>query len=113
VTAEEAWLPVRGWEGHYEVSDQGHVRTRQPRARLWPHNGVSNLEWHELQTRRERERNTDGGLKLTWMDVQRIRELAPTMSRSKLAERSGVSKRLVVQIVLGARWKAPPTGGAL
>jgi hypothetical protein len=36
-------------------------------------------------------------------DVQRIRELAPTMSRSKLAKRYGVSKRLVVQIVLGAR----------
>jgi hypothetical protein len=76
-------------------------------------NRVSNLEWYELQPRRERERNTDGGLKLTWEDVQRIRELAPTMPRFRLAERYGVSKRLVVQIVLGARWKAPTTSGAL
>jgi len=27
VTAPEQWLPVVGWEGLYEVSDQGHVRS--------------------------------------------------------------------------------------
>ena len=25
--SEERWLPVVGWEGYYEVSDQGHVRS--------------------------------------------------------------------------------------
>jgi len=28
--SEERWLPVVGWEGHYEVSDKGRVRRVKP-----------------------------------------------------------------------------------
>lgn len=27
MSAEEAWLPIPGWEGHYEISDHGRVRS--------------------------------------------------------------------------------------
>jgi hypothetical protein len=47
--------------------------------------------------------------KLTPEQVLRIRAQAHTCSRAELARRFGVSKRLVVQIVLGTRWKASLT----
>jgi NUMOD4 motif/HNH endonuclease len=31
---DEIWKPVAGWEGHYEVSDQGRVRSIKKGARL-------------------------------------------------------------------------------
>lgn len=39
---EERWLPVVGWEGFYEVSDQGRIKTLQRITRL--HHGGSRIE---------------------------------------------------------------------
>lgn len=69
-TSEERWLPVPGWEGYYEVSDHGRLRsvervvvrsdgrTRTVRSRiLQPHSSTSGYKVATL-TRHNRTTNT-------------------------------------------------------
>jgi hypothetical protein len=89
----EAFLPAPR-ERRYIVEHKDGDRTN---------NRAENLEWYEPVDRAPKSRR---GRKLTSEQVKEIRALAASYSRSELARRFGVSKRLVVQIVLGTRWKS-------
>jgi DNA-binding XRE family transcriptional regulator len=93
----EAFLSAPG-RRYYQVVHRDGDRTN---------NRVENVEWKTQPV--ERTPRPRRGRKLTWEQVKEIRTLADAYSRAELARRFGVSKRLVVQIVLGTRWKASLT----
>jgi hypothetical protein len=91
----EAFLSMPG-RRYYQVAHKDGDRTN---------NRVENLELVRPSRNGPKLRNVR---KLTPDQVLQIRSEADTCSRAEMARRFGVSKRLVVQIILGTRWRSLP-----
>lgn len=109
---EEIWKPIPDYEGYYEVSSLGNVRSvdrksGQKRCR------ESNLRWGTRQeneadklehgTRAHGERNGHSRLKET--DVRDIRSRAGKVSRRLLANEYGVCRTHIDGIINRRTWK--------